>query len=71
MLFDNNNLGADVTIITSASSKTSIAMRWSVQQRGGVSVGLTSKVNRAFVERLGCYTEVFTYDEIGEIDADR
>ena len=71
MLFDFDNFGADVTIITSASSKTSIAMGWSVQQRGGVSVGLTSEGNRAFVERLGCYTEVVTYDEIGEIDADR
>ena len=71
LLFDNDNFGADVTIITSASSKTSIAMGWSVQQRGGVSVGLTSEGNRAFVERLGCYTEVVTYDEIGELDADR
>jgi hypothetical protein len=71
LLFDNHNFGADVTIITSASSKTSIAMGWSVQQRGGVSVGLTSEANRAFVEGLGCYTEVVTYDEIGELDADR
>ena len=46
-------------------------MGWSVQQRGGVSVGLTSEGNRAFVERLGCYTEVVTYDEIGEIDNSR
>ncbi|MEM8705875.1 MAG: DUF2855 family protein [Actinomycetota bacterium] len=71
LLFDNDNFDAEATIITSASSKTSIAMGWTVQQRGGVSVGLTSERNRAFVEGLGCYTEVVTYDEIGEIDADR
>lgn len=71
LLFDNDNFGAEATIVTSASSKTSIAMGWTVQQRGGVSVGLTSERNREFVEGLGCYTEVVTYDEIGEIDADR
>jgi hypothetical protein len=71
LLFDNDNFGAEATIITSASSKTSIAMGWTVSERGGHAIGLTSERNRAFVEGLGCYTEVVTYDEIGSIDPDR
>lgn len=71
LLFDNDNYGAEATIITSASSKTSIAMGWTVQQRGGLSVGLTSERNREFVEGLGCYSEVVTYDEIASIDNTR
>ena len=49
LLFDNDNFGAEATIITSASSKTSIAMGWTVNERGGHSIGLTSERNRAFV----------------------
>jgi len=71
LLFDNDNFGAEATLITSASSKTSIAMAWTVHQRGGVSVGLTSEGNRAFVEALGCYSEVLTYDEITALDTTR
>ena len=71
LLFDNDHFGAEATIVTSASSKTSIAMGWTVQQRGGHSIGLTSERNRTFVEGLGCYSEVVTYDEIASIDADR
>lgn len=71
LLFDNDNFGAEATIVTSASSKTSIAMGWNVSQRGGHAIGLTSERNRAFVEGLGCYHEVVTYDEIASIDADR
>ena len=71
LLFDNDNFGAETTIITSASSKTSIALAWTVQQRGGLSVGLTSERNRAFVEALGCYSEVITYDEITTINTAR
>ena len=71
LLFDNDNFGAEATIITSASSKTSIGMACTVDQRGGHAVGLTSERNREFVEGLGCYAEVVTYDAIGSIDADR
>ena len=65
LLFDNDNFGAEATVITSASSKTSIALAWTIAQRGGHAIGLTS-ANEAFVSRLGCY-EVIPYDEIGSI----
>ena len=64
--------GADQVIVTSASSRTSIALAHRLQQRGGMHVvGLTAERNRPFVEQLGLYDEVFTYDRIDSIDATR
>ncbi len=71
LLFDNNSFGAESTLVTSASSKTSIALGWCLQQRGSHSVALTSERNLSFVEGLGCYDEVVTYDQIGELDPHR
>lgn len=71
LLDDNNYFGAEATLVTSASSKTSIALGWCLQQRGSHSVALTSETNRAFVESLGCYDEVITYDHIDELDPAR
>ncbi|WOJ97892.1 DUF2855 family protein [Congregibacter brevis] len=67
-LFDNDFYAAKDCLITSASSKTSIALAHAVQARGALrSVGLTSSRNKAFCEELGCYDTVFTYDEIGDM----
>ena len=63
--------GAEATVITSASSKTSIALAWTIAQRGGHAIGLTSARHEAFVNQLGCYAEVIPYDEIGSINTDR
>jgi len=68
MLADSANHGAKATIITSASSKTSIALAWCVQQRGHRAIGLTSTRNHGAVAALGCYDEVCTYDEITRLD---
>jgi hypothetical protein len=57
--------GARSVLISSASSKTSIALAFQVKQAGRVrAVGLTSARNLDFVRRLGFYDEVVTYDEI-------
>lgn len=69
LLDDADNHGADATVVTSASSKTSIALAWCLQRRGTPAIGLTSARNRAFVERLGCYDTVATYDEVAQLDA--
>lgn len=62
--------GARACLITSASSKTSIALGHSVKQRGALaSIGITSAGNAAFCESLGCYDSVVTYDRIGGLDA--
>ncbi|WP_419924217.1 DUF2855 family protein [Candidatus Poriferisocius sp.] len=59
---------ASQTLITSASSKTSICLAACLARRGHRSVGLTSPRNRAFVEGLGLYDEVLVYDEIDQLD---
>lgn len=64
-LHDAQYHGAGDCLITSASSKTSIALAFATRQRGAMrAIGLTSARNRAFCEGLGCYDEVLTYDEI-------
>ena len=69
-LADNDFHGAAQTLVTSASSKTSISLASCLQRREGHrSIGLTSARNRAFVEALGLYDQVITYDEVAELDA--
>ena len=64
-LAEQGHLGADTVVITSASSKTSIALAHCLAARDGVSgIGLTSAGNKSFVEGVGLYDEVVTYDDI-------
>lgn len=68
---DNGFFGADRFVISSASSKTAIALAFQLsQRRRGQVVGLTSPGNAAFVERLGCYDRVVHYDAIESIPTD-
>ncbi len=68
-LADNGFTGASQTLVTSASSKTSISLAACLAERDGHrAVGLTSGRNRAFVEGLGLYDQVITYDEIDQLD---
>ena len=56
---------ADATIVlSSASAKTAIGVAFLAHRRGARVVGLTSPGNRGFVEGLGCYDAVVTYDAI-------
>ena len=56
--------GADTVLVTSASSKTSIAFAHSARSRGGLRVvGLTSARNKEFVEGLDLYDGVVEYDD--------
>ncbi|WP_299014394.1 DUF2855 family protein [uncultured Caulobacter sp.] len=57
--------GAQSVVLSSASSKTAIALAALLKRRGAVKVvGLTSPRNKAFVEGLGFYDQVVLYDEI-------
>lgn len=57
-------------LITSASSKTSIALAFALRQRGQHRrIALTSARNRAFCESLGCYDEVIGYDATDALPA--
>jgi hypothetical protein len=65
--------GARAVLLTSASSKTAIGLASILAANGrapGGVVGLTSKRNAAFVEGLGCYDRVVTYDDVRSIAAD-
>jgi len=67
---DNDSFGAEAYLITSASSKTSIALAFAVKRRGEKqTVGITSRGNTAFCQGLGCYDRVVVYDELQALDA--
>ncbi len=69
-LDENGFFGAAQVIVTSASSKTAIALASRLAQRPGVrAIGLTSARNREFVEKLGYYDEVVLYDDVAKLPA--
>ena len=69
-MFDHHYFKAQQYLITSASSKTSIALAFAIEQRGERSViGITSDTNKNFVESLGCYQQVISYKEIASLNA--
>jgi len=71
-MVDNNCFGAEAYLITSASSKTSIALAFAVKRRGEKqAVGITSAGNVDFCKGLGCYDRVVVYDELQTLDADQ
>ncbi|MEE2674297.1 MAG: DUF2855 family protein [Myxococcota bacterium] len=62
---ENDGFGASQVVISSASSKTSIALAYLVSKRAGVEcIGLTSPANAAFVKGLGYYDQVIHYDDL-------
>jgi hypothetical protein len=69
-LADNDFFGATTIVLASASSKTAFGTAHLLSKRDGLSVvGLTSPGNAAFVESLGCYDQVVTYDDIASLPA--
>lgn len=63
---DHDVFDADRVIVASASSRTAYSFAHSSKSVGGGAqvLGLTSPANAAFVERLGCYDGVRTYDDL-------
>lgn len=67
-LGDHGLFGARTAVLSSASSKTAIGAAFLLAERGGVDVvGLTSAPNVEFARSLGCYADVVTYDEAGDL----
>ncbi|MFK7982808.1 MAG: DUF2855 family protein, partial [Saprospiraceae bacterium] len=68
---DNDFFGGQNIILTSASSKTAIGLAALLAQRKGENklniVGLTSKGNMNFVNGLGYYDCVLSYDEVAKL----
>ncbi|MFP5487758.1 MAG: DUF2855 family protein, partial [Acidimicrobiia bacterium] len=68
VLDDHDLYGADTVVLASASSKTAFGTAYLLARREGVRViGLTSPGNAAFVRSLGCYDQVYGYDELDEL----
>ncbi len=66
----NGAFDAGACLVTSASSKTSIALAHCVRERGALTgIGLTSPGNVAFCKSLGCYDKVVTYGDVAGLDA--
>jgi NADPH:quinone reductase-like Zn-dependent oxidoreductase len=64
-LFDNGMFGAGQIVVSSASSKTAIALAQCIRARGNTHcIGLTSHSNLDFVNTVNLYDEVATYDDI-------
>jgi hypothetical protein len=71
-LADNAFFGARTVVLSSASSKTAYGTAFMLHQRPGIQVvGLTSAANRAFVQSLGCYHRVASYEEIAALPVER
>jgi NADPH:quinone reductase-like Zn-dependent oxidoreductase len=69
-LREREHFGARAVLISSASSKTSIALAFQISRAGRVkAVGLTSERNLGFVKSLGCYDQVLRYDELDAMPA--
>ncbi len=69
-LADSSFFGARRVLLGSASSKTAISLAFVLARQGEYEViGLTSRRNARFVEKLGCYDRVVPYEEIASIEA--
>ena len=68
-LADEEFFGAEAVVVSSASSKTASGLAFPLSRRGGVEViGLTSPRSLEFVERLGVYDRVLSYDDAGSLE---
>jgi hypothetical protein len=64
-LYDNAMFGAGQIVISSASSKTAIALAHCIRARGNTHcIALTSSANTSFVDTVNLYDEVVNYDDI-------
>jgi Protein of unknown function (DUF2855) len=68
-LQDNGFFGAEVLVLSSASSKTAYGTAFLLRGTGPRVAGLTSAANVAFTESLGCYDRVLPYERMHELDA--
>src|SRR5262249_36438569 len=70
-LAQHDAFGAQTVVLSSASSKTAIALAFLLARRKALRVvGLTSSRNAAFVEVLGCYDAVGPYGQVPDVALD-
>jgi hypothetical protein len=70
-LGDNDFFGAQVALVSSASSKTAFGAAFCIRLRDTRPrlVGLTSSSNVSFTKSLGCYDEVVPYNQVSGLDS--
>ena len=66
-LQDNAWFGAEVLVLSSASSKTAYGAAFLLRGQGPQLVGLTSAGHLAFTESLGCYDRVLPYEAVDQL----
>jgi hypothetical protein len=66
-LEDNGWFGAEVLVLSSASSKTAYGTAFLLRGKTPQLVGLTSAGNVTFTESLGCYDRVLPYQEADQL----
>jgi hypothetical protein len=66
---ENDIFGATTVIVASASSRTAYGTAMLLGRRGVRLVGLTSPGRVDFVNGLGCYDAVLTYDDLDRLPA--
>jgi hypothetical protein len=66
-LQDNGWFGAEVLVLSSASSKTAYGTAFVLPGKGPQLVGLTSADHMAFTESLGCYDRVLPYEGVDQL----
>ncbi|MEO0547498.1 MAG: DUF2855 family protein [Pseudomonadota bacterium] len=71
LLKENDWFGAQRVVLTSASSKTSIGLAYALKTDPDAPAvtGLTSASNVSFVQSLGLYDDVLSYDDLASLDA--
>ena len=72
-LQDKKWLGAEQVVVVSASSKTSLGLGYALADDPSSprSIGLTSSRNLEWVEQLGIYRSVVSYEDLSAIDNQR
>ncbi len=70
---DSSCFGARTVVLSSASSKTAFGLAFLLARSSSdcAVIGLTSARNVPFVEGLGCYDTVITYDDVQSLRSDQ
>jgi len=70
-LLDHQDFGSQQLVISSASSKTAVGVAYLARQRGLRVCGLTSEANLDFTKSLNVYDNVYSYEQIDQLDQER
>lgn len=70
LLYDAEHSGVRTVILSSASSKTAMALAWLLARHGRTVVGLTSRKHLPLLGSLGLYHRLVSYDTLAGLSVD-